>query len=64
MMSDFAYVSKCRVEKVSSLHRRAHVAMDATCDFGVHGPIKDLFKLSPEKDLPLPVDYVVAATAG
>jgi hypothetical protein len=31
-------------------------------EFGVHGPIKQLFKLDDMKDLPLPVDYIAAAT--
>ena len=26
--------------------------------------IRELFKLSPERELPLPVDYVVAAAGG
>ena len=63
-MSDFAYRSRSRVEKVAGLHRRAHLESGATCEFGVHGPVKELFRLSPERDLPLPVDYIVAATAG
>ena len=31
---------------------------------GVHGPVATFFKLSPPRELPLPVDYIVAATAG
>jgi len=31
---------------------------------GVHGPIASYFKLSPPRELPLPVDYIVAATGG
>jgi hypothetical protein len=30
---------------------------------GVHGAIKEHYRLDA-KDLPLPVDYIVAATAG
>lgn len=63
-MSEFDYVSRCRVERVGGLHRRAHLALGATADFGVHGAIKDLFRLAPDRELPLPVDYIVAATAG
>jgi hypothetical protein len=63
-VSDFAYVSRSRVAKVAGLHRRAQLETGATCDFGVHGPIKDLYRLSPERDIALPVDFIVAATAG
>jgi hypothetical protein len=31
---------------------------------GVHGAVCELFKIEPERELPLPVDYIVAATAG
>jgi len=63
-MSEAPYVSRCRIEKVEGLHRRARLATGETFDFGVHGPIKELFRLEPKRDLPLPVDYIVAATGG
>jgi uncharacterized OsmC-like protein len=31
---------------------------------GVHEPVVTLFNLKPERELPLPVDYVVAAAGG
>ncbi len=63
-MTEFTYVSRSRIEKVAGLHRRAHLESGADCDFGVHGVIKEHYRLSPERELPLPVDYIVAATAG
>jgi hypothetical protein len=33
-------------------------------DFGVHGAVKAHYGLSDEPNLPLPVDYLVAAAAG
>ena len=63
-MSDFEYVARARLELVGTLHRRAHLPLGATADFGVHGPICELFRLEPERELPLPVDYIVGATAG
>jgi hypothetical protein len=33
-------------------------------DFGVHGAIKKFFRLDREPDLPLPVDFLVAAAGG
>src|SRR4030095_6845677 len=36
----------------------------STADMGVHGPIKDHYALTPARELPLPVDYIAAATGG
>jgi hypothetical protein len=57
------YTSEARVEKVAGVHRRATIATGATVDMGVHGPIAAHFRLDASP-LPLPVDYIVAATAG
>ena len=62
-MSEAFYVSRGRVVRVDGLHRRATIAADAEFDMGVHGPIKEHYRIDA-KDLPLPVDYMVAATAG
>lgn len=61
-MTDPFYVSRARVEKIEGVHRRAHLEAGATIDVGVHGPIKEHYRIDT-KDLPLPVDYVVACTA-
>lgn len=58
------YVARSSVEKVGSLHRRAHLETGETFDMGVHGPVVGLFRLTPARELPLPVDYIVAAAAG
>lgn len=63
-MTEPFYVSRATVEKVAGVHRRLHLDAGATVDIGVHGPIKAHYKLLDAKDLPLPVDYVVAATGG
>ena len=63
-MGETLYRSRSRIEKVEGLHRRAHLALGHQVDFGVHGPIKDQFKLATHRELPLPVDYIVAATGG
>ena len=57
------YVAIVRVEKVRGTHRRATLPTGQTVDMGVHGAIATHFKLEPEQ-LPLPVDYIVAAAAG
>ena len=63
-MNDPIYVSRSTVEKVHGAHRRLHLETGHAVDVGVHGPIKSHFRLDAERDLPLPVDYVVAATGG
>ena len=63
-MSEPLYVSKSTVEKVHGLHRRATLEEGTTVDFGVHGPIKAHYGLDSQPNLPLPVDYLVAAAAG
>lgn len=61
-MADSFYTSRSRIEIVAGSHRRMHLEAGGTVDTGVHGPVKEHFKLFDQKDLPLPVDYVVAAT--
>ena len=63
-MDEPVYRAQIRVEVVSGLHRRAHLPLGYTAEFGVHGSVKDLFRLHPDRELPLPVDYVVAAAGG
>ena len=63
-MSGSLYDARATVYKIRGLHRRATIATGVTVDLGVHGPIKDFYRLSPERELPLPVDYIVAATGG
>lgn len=62
-MNESFYVSHGRVVRVEGLHRRAKIATDTEFDMGVHGPIKEHYGLDT-RDLPLPVDYIVAATGG
>lgn len=62
-MSEAFYVARGRVVRIDGLHRRASIAAETEFDMGVHGPIKEHYRLDA-KDLPLPVDYIVAATAG
>ena len=63
-MSEPFYTSRAELEKLGRLHRRARLEGGESFDMGVHGPVVALFKLQPERELPLPVDYIVAATAG
>ena len=63
-MSESVYVARAQLEKVDTSTRRAHLESGPVIDFGVHGPIKKMYKLDALPDRPLPIDYVVAATGG
>lgn len=63
-INDPFYVARATVDKVAGLHRRATIPGGVTVDFGVHGPVKSHYGLDDADDLPLPVDYVVAAAGG
>ena len=61
-MSEPFYVSRSAMAKIAGVHRRATLTdLGTTVDMGVHGAIKAYYRLDA-KDLPLPVDYIVAAT--
>jgi len=62
-MSESFYTAVATVEKVEGVHRRATITVGPALEFGVHGPIKEHYRLDGP-DLPLPVDYIVAATGG
>lgn len=60
-LSEPFYSARARIERIDGVHRRATLATGHEIDFGVHGPIKAHYRLDG-KDLPLPVDYIAAAT--
>lgn len=63
-MTEPIYVSQAEIEKVHGVHRRAHLDAGGVIELGVHGPIKDHYRLTADSELPLPVDYIVAAAGG
>jgi hypothetical protein len=63
-MSEPFYVSRATVAKVEGVHRRATLEDGTTLELGVHGPVKLHYGLESQANLPLPVDYLVAAAAG
>ncbi len=60
-VSDSFYTARARLEKVEGVHRRGRLEDGTELEFGVHGPIKSHYRIEA-KNLPLPVDYQVAAT--
>lgn len=63
-MEENPYLARTRIDVVDGLHRRATLPLGFRADFGVHGPIRERFRLNPDRERPLPVDYIVAATGG
>ncbi len=63
-MNDALYTAHVSVENAGHLVRRAALPTGVTVEMGVHGPIVDFYRLSPAREVALPVDYIVAATAG
>ena len=63
-MTDPLYISRSTLEHVGHLHRRARLPTGESLDLGVHGAVASFFHLVPPRELPLPVDYIVAATGG
>lgn len=60
-MSDAFYTVEATIEKVAGVHRRVRLPSGAGFDVGVHGAIKEHYRLMDEPDRPLPVDYIVGA---
>jgi hypothetical protein len=62
-LSEPFYVSLASLRKVEGVHRRATLPDGSEIDMGVHGAIKEHYRIDAI-DLPLPVDYMVATTGG
>lgn len=60
-MTDSFYTVTTDIEKVAGVHRRISLPSGQRFDVGVHGSIKDHYRLHDEPDLPLPVDFLVGA---
>ena len=60
-MSDTFYTVEAEIEKVAGVHRRVRLPSGDAFDVGVHGAIKEHYKLHNEPDRPLPVDYLGGA---
>ena len=63
-MTDVLYTSRVSLERGGDLLRRARLSTGESIEMGVHGPIRAFYRLEPEREAPLPVDYVVAAAGG
>jgi hypothetical protein len=55
------YTAQVVVNRLDGVHRRARLPTGHDVDFGVHGPIKEHYRIDAP-NLPLPVDYIAAST--
>ncbi len=63
-MSDPVYVARATLTPLAPLRRRAVLAAGAVAEFGVHGPLREHYRLTPDREAPFPVDYIAAAAGG
>ncbi|MBK5265811.1 MAG: hypothetical protein JJE47_00105 [Acidimicrobiia bacterium] len=66
-MSDVAYTSKVRIERVRGPIRKVWMpALEKPITFGVHGAIAEHYGVDPEEYPPdaTTIDYVIAAAGG
>ena len=60
-MTEPFYTAVAEIRKVGGVHRRVTLPSGHAFDVGVHGVIKEHYRLGEEADRPLPVDYLVGA---
>lgn len=66
-MSDPAYISRVRIERLGGPRRLAYLpAADEPVSFGVHSEVAEHYGVDPDRFPPEPttLDYVVAAAGG
>ncbi len=64
-MGEIVHVSKSKIYKDKGTVRRAYIEnFDEPFYYGVHGGIKDFYKVEPEVEYPATLDHIVAAVAG
>ena len=64
-MSDPAYRSRVRIQKLEGSHRKAWIEpFEEPLDFGVHGAVAEFYDAGSAEPLPTTLDHVVAAAAG
>lgn len=64
-MGNVITVSKSRIHQDKRPIRRAYIAsFKEPFWYGVHGGIKEFYKMEPEEEHPSTLDHVVSAVAG
>jgi hypothetical protein len=64
-MSDVAYRSKVRIDRIKGAHRHAWLpANTGPVDFGVHGAVAEHYGVEVKTEMATTLDYVIAATGG
>lgn len=64
-MTDVAYESRVRIEKLEGSHRKAWIEpFEEPFDFGVHSAVAEHYGRDSEDPHPTTLDHVVAAGVG
>ena len=64
-MGDVITVSKTRIFQDKRPVRRAYIAgFKEPVRYGVHGGIKEFYKMEPEEELASTLDHMISAVAG
>lgn len=58
------YTSRSTMRKISGHDRFGTLETGERVDYGLHGPMAELYKLKVDQPRPFPVDYIVNAAAG
>lgn len=64
-MGRLVHTSRVKIYQDERPNRRAYIEdFKEPIRYGVHGGIKDFYKLEPKEELPATLDHIVAAVAG
>jgi hypothetical protein len=64
-MSEIVHTSRIKIVREKGPTRRAMIeGFDEPIYYGVHGGIKNFYKVEPDKEHAATLDHIVAATAG
>ncbi|MFC4737333.1 hypothetical protein ACFO4L_12095 [Bacillus daqingensis] len=58
-------LTNIRIEQQQPPHRKAYLeGFEDPFDFGVHGGVKEFYRVEPETEYPSTLDHIVAAAGG
>ena len=64
-MSEHVHTSHVRIEKVKGPIRHAFIEhFSEPVRYGVHGGIKQFYRMEPEEEVPATLDHMIAAVGG
>jgi hypothetical protein len=64
-MAELIHVSKVKIIKDKGPIRRAYIEpFSEPVTYGIHGGLKEFYKMETEQELPATLDHIVAAVGG